>query len=199
MFKEKWNNFWFEERSRQTLCLMRIFIGLTFLYKQIIFNNLLVKGIVVEFPQHSIKSQEDFYFDVFRNPIPGFEWLPYPTLAQYHMIEDLMFILTIFFVVGLFVRIVGPLIAITYLYFFMLSQFVYYHHIMNFAVVFLILGFSNCSDHYSLDSLIKKIKKVPRRKILPIRLFQVFISIIYFFSFIQKLKGGWLTGDIMIA
>ena len=50
-----------------------------------------------------------------------------------------------------------------------------------------------------MDSLIRRAKEIHKRKILPIRMLQVVISIIYFFSFIQKLRGGWLTGDIMIV
>ena len=199
MLNFNWNKFWFEKRSRESLCIIRIFIGLTFLYKQGVFNNLLAKKVVFEFPQHTFNSPMLYYFDFFRNPIPGFEWLPHPTFTQFHMIENVVFVLTILFTLGLFTRIVGPLIALLYLYLFMLSQFIYYHHIMHFVVVLLILGFSNCSDHYSLDSLIRKAKEIPKRKILPIRLIQVLISIIYFFSFIQKLRGGWLTGDIMVV
>lgn len=68
---------------------------------------------------------------------------------------------------------------------------------MNFVIVLLILGFSNCSDHYSIDAFIHK-KKGVKRKILPIRLIQVFISIVYFFSFIQKINYPWFSGDIII-
>ena len=194
----KWNKFWFEERSRESLCLLRIFYGIVFLFKLTGFHNLQYIGdLKFRFTKHTFYKEKDFYLDGFSNPVPGFDWLPTPSFLQYQAIEDILFVCAIFFIIGFFTRFFGVLIAVTYTYLFLISQFSYHHHFMNFVVVLLILGFSNCSDHYSLDSLINK-KDYLKRKILPIRLIQVFISIVYLFSFIQKLNFSWFSGDMIL-
>ncbi len=149
------------------------------------------------FPKYSFNSQKDFHFEGFRNPVPGFEWLPVPDFYQYHFIEELLLIASVFFILGIFTRYIGIFISVVFTYLFLLSQFSYHHHTFLFVVVLIILGFSRCNDYYSVDSLIYKNKDI-KRKILPVRLLQVFISIVYGFSFIQKLNYSWLSGDIIL-
>jgi len=193
-----WNKFWFEERSRQSLCLLRIFFGIIFFFKLTGFHNLQRIGEMrFRFPKYSFYSERNFHFEGFKNPIPGFEWLPVPDFYQYHIIEELLLIASVFFILGIFTRYIGIFISVVFTYLFLLSQFSYHHHTFLFVVVLLILGFSRCNDHYSIDSLIYK-KENKKGKILPIRLLQVFISIVYSFSFIQKLNYSWLSGDIIL-
>ena len=193
-----WNKFWFEERSRESLCLLRIFYGIIFLFKLTGFHNLqYIDKLRFRFTKHTFSSERKFYLDEFSNPVLGFDWLPVPSFSQYQAIEDILFVCTVFFIIGFFTRFFGIIIAVTYTYLFLISQFSYHHHVMNFVVVLLILGFSNCSDQYSLDSIIRR-RGYVKRKILPIRLIQVFITIVYFFSFIQKCNYSWLSGDIII-
>jgi len=193
-----WNKFWFEERSRESLCLLRIFFGTVFFFKLTGFHNLqYIEKMYFRFPKYEFPTPIYFFFNGFRNPVPGFEWLPVPSLLQYHLIEELLLVASLFFVIGLFTRFFGIFISLTYTYFFLLSQFSYYHHKLQFIVVLLILGFSTCNQYYSVDSLIFK-KDREKRKLLPIRLIQLFLTIVYGFSFIQKLNYPWISGDIML-
>lgn len=194
----KWNKFWFDERSRQSLCLLRIFFGTVFLFKLAGFHNLQRIGeMKFRFPKYSFPSLKNYHFDGFLNPVPGFEWLPVPDLIHYQFLEELLLIASLFFILGIFTRYIGVFIAVTFSYLFLLSQFNYHHHTFLFVIVMLILGFSRCNEHYSIDSLFYK-KGHKKRKILPVRLLQVLISIVYGFSFIQKLNYSWLSGDIII-
>jgi len=193
-----WNKFWFEKRSRESLCLLRIFYGIVFLFKLTGFHNLQRIGeLNFLFTKHKFWGEKTFYLDGFRNPVPGFDWLPVPSVSQYQAIEDILFVCTVFFIIGFFTRFFGIVIALTYTYLFLLSQFSYHHHVMTFVVVLLILGFSSCNGHYSVDAFINKQTGV-KGKILPVRLIQVFISIVYLFSFIQKCNYSWLSGDIIL-
>lgn len=149
------------------------------------------------FPKHHFSSYKNFYFEGFSNPLPGLEWLPVPEFYQYRFIEELLLVASVFFILGIFTRYIGVFISVVYSYLFLLSQFTYHHHTFLFIIVLLILGFSRCNDHYSIDSLIYK-RENKKGKILPIRLLQVFISIVYTFSFIQKLNYSWLSGDIIL-
>jgi len=194
----RWNKFWFEEKSRESLCLLRIFFGTIFFFKLTGFHNLQnIEEMGFRFPKHNFSILRNFYFDGFRNPLPGLDWLPVPDFYQYQFIEELLLVASVFFVIGLFTRFFGIFISLTYTYFFLLSQFSYYHHKFQFITVLLILGFSTCNQYYSIDSLIFK-KDRKKRKILPIRLVQVFLTIVYGFSFIQKLNYPWISGDIML-
>ncbi len=150
-----------------------------------------------KFPKYSFYLQRDFHLEGFRNPVPGFEWLPVPNFYQYQFIEELLLIASVFFILGIFTRFIGVFISLTFTYLFLISQFNYHHHTFLFIVVLLILGFSRCNEHYSIDSLIYQ-KDKKKRIILPIRLLQVFISIVYSFSFIQKLNYSWISGDIIL-
>jgi len=193
-----WNKFWFEERSRQSLCLLRIVFGTIFFFKLTGFHNLQKIGDMgFRFPKHTFSSLQNFHLEGFRNPVPGFEWLPVPNFYQYQFIEEILLVASLFFILGIFTRYVGVFISLVYTYLFLLSQFSYHHHTFLFAVALLILGFSRCNDHYSIDSLIFK-KNYKKGKILPIRLLQLLITIVYFFSFIQKFNFPWISGDIVL-
>lgn len=162
------------------------------------FHNLQrIERMHFDFPKYTFSSLRHFHLEGFRNPVPGFEWLPVPDFYQYQFIEEILLVASVFFIFGLFTRAAGILISVVYLYLFLLSQFTYHHHIFNFVIAMLILGFSTCNDRYSLDSMIFGIGP-DKRKILPIRLIQVFVSIVYTFSFIQKLNYPWISGDIVI-
>ena len=102
-----------------------------------------------------------------------------------------------FFILGIFTRFAGIVISVVYTYLFLLSQFSYSHHTFLLIVVLLILGFSRCNEYYSIDSLIYK-REDKKRKILPVRLLQVLITIVYTFSFLQKLNYSWLSGNIIL-
>ena len=197
---QTWNRFWFERRSTESLCLLRIFFGSVFLMKMTGFANLQrFLRLDMEFPDHWFNDREDYYLEVFRMPISGLEWLPVPEFWQYQTLEYILLFAGMFFVVGLFTRAAGITIASIWMYMFLLSQFTYRHHVMLIAIVMLVLACSRCDDHYSLRAFIRgKFHERPLRMILPIRLLQGMVSIIYLFSTMGKLNPSWFTGDIML-
>ena len=196
---DRWNTFWFATDTRQNLCLLRIFFGSVFLLKLIGLSNLQQPGrLRAWFPKHQFSDPSQYYLGAYRHAIAGLEWLPLPSFELFQFLEVVLVVCAVFFVVGLFTRGAGAIIATIYLYFFLLSVFSYRHHIMLFVIVLLVLGFSRCSDHYSLEAYFKgKSWHPPPRKVLPLRLLQVLLSIIYFFSAYQKFNGGWMTGEIV--
>lgn len=193
-----WNKYWFEEKSRESFCLIRIFFGLVFLVKLTFFIPLLREGVVnIIIPKFTLYDTGLFHIEGFRNAVPGFEWLPVPSFTQYQNIEIIIIILAVLFTIGLFTRYVGPVLAIIYTYLFLISQHNYHHHVFLIVIVLYILGFSNCYMHYSMDSYLGLNKeKDGNIKYLPIRLLQVLISIVYLFSFLHKCNHGWLTGEL---
>lgn len=198
---DAWNRFWFEKRSTETLCLFRIFFGLVFLMKMTGFSNLQHVGqLSARFPSHKFKDISTYYMEVFRLPVPGFSWLPVPELWQYQALEYILMIAAVFFIIGLFTRTAGSTIALIWLYQFLLSQWIYRHHVMVILVVMLIMAWSRSDDHFSVASYLrgKRVER-PLRMILPIRMLQVSVCIIYLFSFLGKLNPGWITGDIMLV
>ena len=100
--ENRWNRFWFEERSTESLCLLRIFFGAVFLMKMTGFHNLQRIGkLRARFPNHTFREESDYFLGAFRLPVPGFEWLPVPELWQYQALETVLLIAGLFFVVGL--------------------------------------------------------------------------------------------------
>lgn len=68
----------------------------------------------------------------------------------------------------------------------------------TFLVVITVLACSNCWQYYSLDAYLFR-EKIDRCKltIFPIRQLQVFVSLLYLFSWIAKLNHGWFSGEIL--
>lgn len=143
-------------------------------------------------------SESSYFLDEFAGLYQGFSWLPVPSFEQYVFIEHILIIATILFIIGLFTRVVGPLTFILFLYIFMLSQFFFLHNSFGMAIVLLILGFSSSGNHYSLDAYFKT-KKQENKVVLPIRLIQVLVTILYVFSAINKLNPGWFNGHVLEA
>lgn len=198
-FTNKWNHFWFENVSVDTLCLIRIFTGITFLIKLTVFLPLLREGVLsITVPKYTFYDPNIFHLEGFRNAVPGFEWLPVPSFALYQNIELVLIILGLLFTLGLFTRYAATAIALIYSYILLISQFNYHHHVFLFVIVFWIISFSKCYSRYSLDSY-SRLSKPNNVKgmILPYRILQVLVSIVYLFSVLNKCNEGWLTGSLM--
>jgi len=192
-----WNKFWFSEKVNRILCLLRIAVGLLLLLKITgIYGFFKVVNFGLATPKMHFTSKSSYFLDEFAGSYQVFNWLPIPSFEQYVFIENVLIISTVFFVIGLFTKIAGPLTAILFLYFFMLSQFFFLHNSFAMAIVLLILAFSPSSDHYSLDAYFKS-KKRKNRVVLPIRLIQVLVIIIYAFGAINKLTPGWFNGHVL--
>ena len=198
---DTWNRFWFENCSTQSLCLFRVFLGAVFCAKMMGPTNLQRIGqFSMTFPRYRFKHASDYFMDGFHMPVPGMDWLPVPSLEWYQRLEVMLMFAAVMFAVGFFTRASGLFIAFVYLYFFLLSQFNYRHHIQVLVTVFLVLAFSRCADHYSIDAYLRgPTHPRPNRPILPVRLLQVMVSILYFFSTSMKLNDGWFTGKLMYA
>lgn len=159
---------------------------------QNIFSNKLIQ---VGFPKHTFTTESSYRIAAFRMPMPGFEWLPIPSLEWYQHIESLTLILAVLFTIGLGTRYVGPLMALLYGYMFVLSQFSFHHHVFCLVIALLILGFSPCADYYSLDKFIFGTK--PKQRLaVPVRLLQILVTAIFLFSAVTKLNADWLSGVI---
>lgn len=158
-----------------------------------------INDLSIRIPRYRYSRESSYLLDEFRLPVPGFEWLPVPSFTSYWIVFDLgLLLLALLFTVGLFTRVVAPLLAAVFLYWTLLSQFFYYHHMATFLVVFVVMAFSDCGQFYSLDSLLKA-KKADRsdKSILPIRQLQVFVTLLYLFSLLAKLNQGWFSGLVL--
>jgi len=194
-----WDSFWFRHESTESLSLLRIVFGFVLLLKLTGVHGLYRLGdITARFPKHYFNTERNFLFDGFNLAVPGFDWLPTLSLVQYQFLETAIFIFAILFVVGLSTRFVGPILALSYGYLFVITQFTYSHHIYLLVLVLLILGFSRSGDHYSLDAYIRgKHNRAPDRSIMPTRLIQVLVTSVYFFGLVAKLNAGWFDGMIL--
>ncbi|MEE9382018.1 MAG: HTTM domain-containing protein [Nannocystaceae bacterium] len=196
-----WNRFFFTEGSNRTLCLVRLLFGAVFVLRNTLYGGFHNPGnMKFEVPRHLYESRKDYTLAGNHAPVWGFGWLPIPSFDQLQLLEAVVVVLGAFFALGLFTRVVGPLVALGFAYIFFLSQFHYWHHAQCLLLVLLVLGFSPCADHYSLDALIRRYREgrpPPPRMILPKRLLQLTVSLIYSLTCIVKLNAGWFTGDIL--
>lgn len=195
----RWHNFWYQSCSHESLGLLRLYTGIALFLKHIgIWGLYRINEIRAQFPIYNFSSEEQYSLNAFYMPVPGFEWLPVPSYELYCIMFDagIMF-LALFLAAGLFTRLVSILLAFLYLYWTLLSQFFYYHHAITFLVTLLILAGSNCGRSYSLDAyLAGPERKKTTGSIFPIRQLQIFISILYFFSFLAKCNSGWWSGTV---
>ncbi len=196
----RWNRFWFETGLIQNLALVRIFFAIALLTR--------VTGatgiwrwdeLTAELPKKGLwpsTQMIEFGGWVFR--YDWFAWLPLPSIEWCHRFEWILMILTVLIIVGAFTRIVLPLAALILTYFFMISPWNFYHHMLVYVIVLWILTFSPCHRHYSFDAIrMDPIKRFEPTTVLPLRLIQTLICLIYLFTFLWKANLGWVTGDIM--
>jgi hypothetical protein len=199
LFLNGWKAFWFKTSPNQTLCIFRIVIGLILLLKLTGLN-----GIhrwptwKIQFPKHAFNQKKRFFMESFYNPHPLFEWLPSPSMEYFIIADYFLFVLTILFTIGLFTRIVGPLIALWFVYFTFSSQYHAYHHQVFFTFIFIVIGFSPCADYFSVDRFLAPSNHKPRnRMMMPLRLLQCYLAIVYAGSGLVKWSPEWFSGEII--
>jgi predicted DCC family thiol-disulfide oxidoreductase YuxK len=190
-----WTRFWFAREPSQRLALLRIFFGAAVLFQAIGVHGLYrLPHVRAGLPRHF--APDEYPLDAFRLPWPGLEWLPAPGYEAYRALEIALVPLAALFTAGLFTRVAGPLLALTFAYLFALSQLTYHHHLFLFLLGLLALGFSPAGDHYGLDAyLAGRARPRPLRMVLPVRLIQVLLPLVYLFSGLQKLTPGWTSGE----
>ncbi len=193
-----WDRFWFAPASRETLGLVRIFFGFVFFLRMTGATGLYrIDEITMRFPKRTVFPIREL-FGSWHMPYPFLEWLPVPGEFWWSRIEDALLLLSVLLIVGLFTRIVAPVLAVLFTYVFFLSQHHFYHHMLLYGIVFWILAFARSGQHYSLDAMLRD----PRERgalglVLPLRLIQVLVCAIYLFTFFWKSNSGWTTGSIM--
>lgn len=198
---QRWNNFWFEKTSRYTLCLIRVGIGLLVLGRSADYFGLSkVLNIYTTNHYNYFNSGQEYFLNYFPMPFPFFSWLPIPSYSLFNSIEILIAILAILFTLGLYTRIVGPLLATLCTYTFLLSQLTYHHHMQLLVIALIIVGFARSNEYLSLVAFrLKKSSVIPDRPVLPIRLLQIQVGFLYFGSLVGKLNTGWFDGTALHA
>ena len=200
-----WNRFWFEPTDPATLSLIRLLAGSLLFYTHLVWSLDLQAflgpegWIPVDFLRHSIHT------------IPGkmhpqwsvwsvFFWIDQPWLLWcVHLLALLVFFcLTI----GFFTRTaatLGFLLAVSYAHRISPGAFFGLDKINCMLVLYLMLGPSGA--RYSLDSLLKRRRgetgSIPPSTAanLALRMIQLHMCIIYFFTALAKLKGeNWEAG-----
>jgi predicted DCC family thiol-disulfide oxidoreductase YuxK len=192
-----WTRFWFEPVHSHSLCLLRVFFGAVMTLRALrIYGLYRFNHLEPALPRYEYDAAE-MYGD-FTMPWSLFDWIPSPDIWWYARIDEITFVLLVLFTIGFGTRIVAPLLAAIYAYVFLASQCNYYHHVWCYTLVFSILAFSHCGDRYSVDSLLRGPAAArPLRMILPLRLIQVLMTVLYLFTCINKLNPGYLSGRII--
>jgi hypothetical protein len=196
-----WQRFWFERRTTKAISLVRILFGVTLLMKLTGVWGLYRVGSAVSIglPLHEFSSPSEYVLDGYRLPVPGFWWLPVPTFEQFRLIEDVQLLLCVALIAGALTRVVAPLLTLALVYPFLLSQFLYNHHLMLFILVVGVLSIAPCADHYSVDAKLRGTAAHALRSVYSLRLLQVLVTLVYLFSALAKSSGGWLSGGVLEA
>ena len=195
-----YQRFFFELRSRESLCLVRLFTGLVLCVKLThLYGLWRVERLSISLPHRRFPRPEDYLLEGFRLPVPGFEWLPAPSYQGYLWLENALLALAALVMLGLFTRVVVPALALLLSYWLLLSEWFYTHHMPTFVLVLWVLAFSRCDEHFSLDAARRGDAAVrPARVILPVRQLQLLVTAVYFqASFGAKMNAGWITGQVM--
>jgi predicted DCC family thiol-disulfide oxidoreductase YuxK len=193
-----WTRFWFAPADTHGLCLLRLFLGGVLLMRQTRMYGLhRIDRFTAYIPRYE-HSESSIYDLDFTMPWPGLGWVPSPNLWIYNRLDELLLFLALLMTVGLFTRFVVPLVAAIFIWILAASQVNYYHHFWLFTLLFTILAFSHCGERYSLDAYLRGPDAPrPKRPILPVRLIQVLVSLLYLFTFLAKMNSGWYSGEIM--
>ncbi len=193
-----WNRFWFSPGSTQSLGLFRIFYGAAVLLKMVgVFSLSRAPHWRIRFPKHRADSLLiTGPPDVFRDPMPGFEWLPSISPEAWGTFEVVVLIASVLFIVGLFTRASTVVLWLFFVLPMLYSRIDYFHHTSNFATVLGLAMLLPLGDHYSLDRLRSKTAP-PKRTMLSVRMLQVFVAWIYLATFAGKFNPGWFQGTVM--
>jgi hypothetical protein len=185
------------------LALLRVAFGtILLMYQTGLYGISRVASWAPAFPRHRFASEAAYYLAGFHLPAPGFAWLPVPSLSGYRRLEVAAFLLTLAWSCGLATRVTGPLLAALWSYFLLVSQLSYQHFYFLLCLVLLILAFAPTADHLSADALLRRrwrLPPPPPRSLLPVRLLQGTVSIVYGFSLLSKLNQDWFSGQIIEA
>ena len=105
-----WTRFWFAAAPTNSLCLLRAFLGGVLLMRATRFYGLhRIDRFKAEIPRYEY-SESSIYGPDFAMPWPFLEWVPSPNLWLYNRIDEVLLVLAALVTVGLFTRVVVPLV-----------------------------------------------------------------------------------------
>ena len=164
--------------SSKPLGAFRILFGIAMLYQ---FSKISKR---ISF----FKDPEYLYF-----PYPELDWVPVFSSNGMWMLLGLGFIATILFTIGVFHRYVAAIMALVYGYFFSLDS-VYYnnHYYLIFLFALLMIFAKGDAAFTPLKS--KRESFISNWNYI---IFQIQISIVFFYGGLSKLSSDWINGNII--
>lgn len=138
--------------------------------------------------------------------MPGFLWLPRPTLPMTFFLQGLLFVTAFFIAIGYLFR--GAVISffLVFLYFFLLEITYYNNHYYLVLLVLVLLGMTSAGKVFSLDAFFA-ISRDQRKEMIPIPEVPAWnywalrfqMGLVYFYGGIAKINTDWLSGKPMDA
>lgn len=194
-----WNQFWFAEGSTQSLGLLRIFYGITVVLKGTgLWGIKNFQSWRIQLPRNRVAPISELGDQLYRDPMPGFSWIPAISPDLWHTIEALALVAAVLWTVGLFTRISGICVWLYFIVPMLHSRFDYWHHSSNFAFFLMLLVFLPVGDHYSLDRFIFRSRQPDRpRTMMSVRMVQVLLTWVYISTLCGKFNAEWFDGTIM--
>jgi len=172
--KEWFVNKMFREVSASTLGLFRILLGI--LLVESIFD---LQGYVTN---HLMHSKFFFTYD-------GFGWVGILEPFWLHLFFCVLFLAAIMVVLGLYYRFFSVILFLGYTYIFLIDRGHYNNHFYFYSLLLFLLIFVKADAWGALGK--KGSGKVPYWNLF---ILQAQIFIVYFFGFVAKLQGDWLSG-----
>lgn len=120
----------------------------------------------------------------------GFEWVRPFSETGMNVLLGLMLIAAVCIFLGIGLRFAGLFFGVSQLYLLLLDKSLFNNHLYLFALLAILLSFTNADKGLSLFSPSFKKKTVPRFQYL---IFQIQFTIVYFYGGIVKLKHDWLV------
>ncbi len=205
-FKDRiaeWDRFWFAKNEPHTLCLLRVLSGGLMFYTHLIWSFDLIKIIGPHGWAPSKVSHEVFerWGRDYSFAWTHFDWLPVNTAVIWtaHILALIVFAL---FTLGYRTRVMAVLacfLTISYSHRFSLLQYGL-DQVNGMMALYLMLG--PCGERYSIDAWLRsKETEAARPKEfvsvnLAIRLLQIHLCIVYFYSGVEKMRGpAWWDGS----
>lgn len=193
-----WNRFWFRESSTESLGILRIFYGICVFCKSTGLWGL----ERAELPRLQLPFRRTPPIaqlgDLYRNPIPGFDWIPPIGIDAWQTIEVVAMIAAVFWTLGFMTRLSGLVIFLNFAIPMAHSRFDYWHHSANFLLFMMLFVCLDMGRHYSYDAILfRKNKDSGPQSIAPIRMVQVLLTWVYISTLFGKLNDGWFSGTVM--
>lgn len=180
--------------------LLRIFCGVSASAKFVGINSPLPKLIQgkfdVGFPIHRY-SAGNFAPGI----LPG-DWLPAPTYAQFTAAETVAMVLGVVVALGLLSRLSSLALGLLCWWMLIVDPAGFKHNLWALSCCCILMATARCGDRLSLDAWLRARLGRPARGLthtFSLRLLQVQMAVIYFFSVAVKLGDGWSTGHLLAS